>query len=195
MAANRRENMRSGVLDLWARKQRLDAKRLALRTAKLAANKAAAMAPEREDERLTRGTINAGTLQTAMAPDPLRFERGLAAAERTAAIAANKSEARRDAIQALYMNARSFIVSEAELEAFVNSEFADDRFDSLGQSGAGYRIQNIWDAADEPMSVASMLRELQRSNDTLLGEMTTEKTRADRRLKRVAEELTGGRMD
>ncbi|KAI0799051.1 hypothetical protein GGR55DRAFT_671103 [Xylaria sp. FL0064] len=195
MAANRRENMRSGVRDLWARKQRLDAKRLATRTSRLAANKAAALAPEREDERLTRGSVNAGTLQTAVLPDPHRFEHARASAARTASLMADKSEARRDAIQALYMNARSFIVSEAELEAAVTSEFADDHFERLGMSGAGYRVQNIWDAESAPISISSMLRDLQRSNDGLMLDMTSEKTRADRRQKQVAEELTGGKMD
>ncbi|KAK5632753.1 hypothetical protein RRF57_008467 [Xylaria bambusicola] len=195
MAANRRENIRSGVRDLWSRKQRLDTKRRAARTAKLAANKAAMLAPEREDERLTRGSINQGTLQTAVAPDPERFQRALASAARTASIAADKSEVRRDAIQTLYMNARSFIINEAELETAINIEFADNHFERLGQNGAGYRIQNIWDAENEPMSVASMLRELQRSNDTLVADFTSEKTRTDRRQKRVAEELAGGKMD
>lgn len=195
MAASRRENIRSGVRDLWSRKQRVDTKRLAARTAKLAANKAAAMAPEREDERLTRGTINAGTLQTAVAPDPQRFERGLASAARTAAIAADKSEARRDAIQTLYMNARSFIVNESELEAAVNREFADDHFDRMGASSAGYRIQNIWDEQNEPVSVATMLSDLQGDNDSLVSDLTSEEVRTTRRQKHVAEELTGGKMD
>ncbi|KAI0546474.1 hypothetical protein F4679DRAFT_410623 [Xylaria curta] len=195
MAASRRENIRSGVRDLWARKQRVDSKRMAARTAKLAANKAAAMAPEREDERLTRGTINAGTLQTAMAPDPERFKRGLESAARTAAIMADKSEARRDAIQTLYMNARSFIVNESELEAAINREFSDDHFDRMGQSSAGYRIQNIWDAQNEPVSVATMLRDLQRDNDTLVSDLTSDQVRTIRRQKQVAEELTGGKMD
>ncbi|TRX95004.1 hypothetical protein FHL15_004089 [Xylaria flabelliformis] len=195
MAVSRRENIRSGVRDLWARKQRIDAKRLAARTAKLAANKAAAMAPEREDERLTRGTINAGTLQTSVALDPQRFERCLASAARTAAIAADKSEARRDAIQTLYMNARSFIVNETELEVAVNREFADDHFDRMGQSGAGYRIQNIWDAQNEPVSVDAMLKDLQRDNYSLVSDFTSDEVRTVRRQKQVAEELTGGKMD
>ncbi|KAI1423189.1 hypothetical protein F5Y12DRAFT_758577 [Xylaria sp. FL1777] len=195
MAANRRENMRTGVRDLWARKQRLDSRRLAVRTAKLAANRAAALAPEREDERLTRGSINEGTLQTTVVRDPLRFKTALASAARTAAVAADKSEARRDAIQALYMNARSFIVSEGELETFVNKEFADDRFDRWGASSAGYRTENIWDLENEPMSVARMLKDVQRNSETLVADMTSEKTRTDRRQKRVAEELTGGKMD
>ncbi|KAI1198196.1 hypothetical protein F5X97DRAFT_333545 [Nemania serpens] len=195
MAVGRRESMRSGVRDLWARKQRLDAARAASRAANFAANRAAAMAPEREDERLTRGTVNQGTLATAVALDPERFDRALASADRTAALAADKGQARCDAVQALYMNARSFIVSDAELEAVVNAEFADDHFDTMGQSGAGFRCRNIWDAQDLPVSVANMISELQRHHDTLLRDFTSEATRTVRRQKRVAEELTGGKMD
>lgn len=195
MASGRRENMRAGVRDLWSRKQRLDAARSADRAAKLAANKAAAMAPEREDERLTRGTVNAGTLATAVALDPLRFETALASAERTAALAADRSQARSDAVQTLYMNARSFVIGEAELQALVNTEFADDHFANMGQSGAGYRVQNIWDAQNVPMSVEDMVKELQRTHDTLVSDFTSEELRTVRRQKRVAEELTGGKMD
>ncbi|KAI0467154.1 hypothetical protein F4859DRAFT_518368 [Xylaria cf. heliscus] len=195
MADSRRENLRTGIRDLWARNQRIDARHKAARSARLAANKADSLAPEPEDERLTRGTVNAGTLQTTVLPDPLRFERGLASAARTATIAADKSEARCDALQTLYMNARSFIVSEDELEAAVNHEFADDHFEKMGQSVAGFRIQNIWDAQNEPMSIADMLKDLQRDHETLVSDMTTEETRTVRRQKKVAEELTGGKMD
>ncbi|KAI8629763.1 hypothetical protein F5Y19DRAFT_75798 [Xylariaceae sp. FL1651] len=195
MAANRRQNIRAGVRDLWARKQRLDTQRLASRTAKLAANRAAAMAPEREDERLTRGTVNARTLQTTVALDPDRFERARASAARTAALEAARSEARRDAIQALYMNARSFIVDEADLEAAVNDEFALDHFSSMGVTGAGYRVENIWDAHNEPPSVSTMVKELERSNSSVLRDFTKDVTRTVRRQKQVAEELTGGKMD
>ncbi|KAI1149051.1 hypothetical protein F4825DRAFT_464425 [Nemania diffusa] len=195
MADSRRANMRSGVRDLWDRKLRSDAARDRASKAKLAANRAAATAPEREDERLTRGTVNAGTLQTAVALDPGRFARGAASAARTAARAADKSEARRDAIQALYMNARAFVVDEAELEGLVAREFADDHFESMGQSGAGFRIENIWDAQNQPMTVAGMLKDLQRSHLTLVADLTSEETRTVRRQKQVAEELTGGKMD
>ncbi|RYC56949.1 hypothetical protein CHU98_g9266 [Xylaria longipes] len=107
--------------------------------------------------------------------------------------AAVQSEARRDAIQTLYMNARSFIVNEAELEATINREFADDRFS--GSSSPGRRVQNIWDDRDEPISVATMLNELQRNHSTLVNEYTSEQVRTTRRQKLVAEELTGGKMD
>ncbi|KAI1821117.1 hypothetical protein F4861DRAFT_542248 [Xylaria intraflava] len=195
MAEKRRQNMRSGIRDLWARKQRFDAKRVARREAKLAANKEAAMAEEPEDERLTRGTVNAGTLVTAVVPDPNRFEIAQAAAERTAGIAESKSQSRRDAIQTLYMNARSFIVDEAALEAAVNEQFADDYFEKIGKAGGGYLIQNIWDAQGTPLSTEKMLKELQGDSNTVIDSFTTENTRTIRRQKLVAEELTGGKMD
>jgi len=195
MAASRRENIRSGIKALWTRQQHLDAKRTAARKAKLAANKAAAMAPEREDERLTRGTINTGTLQTSVALDPHRFENALTSAQRTAAIAAMKSERRRDALQALYMNARSFIINEAELEAAVKEEFADDHFTSAGVTGSGYQITNIWEAQQAPLSLDAMLKEVQRASDSVVNDITLEKNRTIRRQKLVAEELTGGSMD
>ncbi|KAI2638630.1 hypothetical protein GGS21DRAFT_509253 [Xylaria nigripes] len=194
MADIRRKNLRAGVRALWKRKKLVDEKRLVTRSAKLAANKAAAMAPEREDERLTRGTINAGTLQTAVILDPQRFKRAKASAERTAAIIAYKSETRRDALQNLYMKAQSFIVDAAELEAVVEKEFADDYFDKAGASSSGRRAENIWDIHGEPDSVASMMQNVQRSSNNLMTEMAGEKALTERRQATVAEELTGGKM-
>ncbi|KAI1432746.1 hypothetical protein GGR50DRAFT_560676 [Xylaria sp. CBS 124048] len=193
MAEKRRENLSAGLKNLWQRKGRTDEKRKAIQTFKLATNKAAAMAPEREDERLTRSTINEGTLQTAVLPDPFRFKTALASAERTAAIATYKSQLRSDDIQTLYMSARSFIVTEADLEAAVDKEFTQDRF--MGVNSAGFRAQTIWDTEGEPRSVASMMGELQRSTSLFVNSQTTEATRTVRRQRHVAEELTGGKMD
>ncbi|KAI1770795.1 hypothetical protein F4818DRAFT_253580 [Hypoxylon cercidicola] len=195
MAASRRENMREGVRALYSRKQHFDARRLERQTAKLAANRAAATAPEREDERLTRASINAQTLQTAVLPDPERLTRALASRERTELLSAQKSEARRDAIQELYMKARSFIVSEGELEAEVERQFAPGYWKGMGLSAAGYDIQNIWDLDGRPLTVADMLTDVTRTSNALLKNVETEKIRTLKRQKEVAEELTGGKLD
>ncbi|KAI0388845.1 hypothetical protein F5Y17DRAFT_451368 [Xylariaceae sp. FL0594] len=194
MAASRRENLRAGMKALWARHQRLQSKRIASRKTKLAANKAAAMAPEREDERLTRASVNLGTLQTSVAPDPHRFETALASAQRTAAIAAMKSERRRDALQTLYMNARSFIITEEELQAAVQKEFADDFFQSH-KTSTGATVNNIWDLKGPPLNFNDMLNEAQRNSDLVVQDNEAEKTRTVKRQKLLAEELTGGQMD
>ncbi|KAI1632187.1 hypothetical protein F4809DRAFT_653469 [Biscogniauxia mediterranea] len=195
MAALRREHLRSGVRDLWARKRRADTRRTKRQTALLASHREAMLAPEREDERLTRPTVPAALLQTAVALDPNRFERALESRARSEAIAARKSEARRDAIQELYMNARGFIVDESELEARVNDLFSPDYWRKKGTAVGGLPISNIWDLLGKPRSVQQMLSDVARSNSELIKSAETESTRTVKRQKLVAEELTGGKMD
>ncbi|KAI2467577.1 hypothetical protein F4781DRAFT_303599 [Annulohypoxylon bovei var. microspora] len=195
MAASRRENMRVGVRALYARKQLADQKRLDTQTANLAAHRAAAIAPEREDERLTRASINPRTLETAVVLDPYRFERAAESKMRTDLILAQKSEARRDAIQELYMKARSFIVNESDLEVEVNKLFAPDYWKNMGLSASGFEVQNIWDLDGKPQTVSDMLNEVSRTSSTAVKSFETEKTRTLKRQKEVAEELTGGKLD
>ncbi|KAI1179050.1 hypothetical protein F4777DRAFT_535405 [Nemania sp. FL0916] len=194
MAASRRQNIRMGMSGLWQRKKRSDAYRESVRASKQAEHIALSTAAEREDERLTRATINAGTLQTAVLRDPERFAKGLASAQRTAEIAADKASARQDAIQALYMNARTFIINEAELEAAVAENFADDFYSRKPAAARGYQPQNIWDIEDAPLTVAEMVRGA-RKRTSLLDEFSSKDNRTDHRQRRVAEELTGGKMD
>ncbi|OTA57446.1 hypothetical protein K449DRAFT_386350 [Hypoxylon sp. EC38] len=195
MAASRRENMREGVRALYSRKQSFEKRRLERQTARLVANRAAMLAPEREDERLTRASINAGTLQTAVLPDPQRMERALESRARTEFLSAQKSEARRDAIQELYMKARSFIVSEKELEAEVDKLFAPDYWKKQGVSASGFAVSNIWDLDGKPPTVADMLNDVSRTSSGFMKNAESEKTRTLKRQKEVAEELTGGKLD
>ncbi|KAI0380352.1 hypothetical protein F5Y04DRAFT_103953 [Hypomontagnella monticulosa] len=195
VAASRRENMREGVRALYARKQRFDRQRLERQTAILTANRLAAMAPEREDERLTRASINAGTLATAVLPDPERFERALTSQARTSQLHAAKSEARRDAIQELYMKARSFIVDETALEAEVDRLFAEDYWEAVGNTASGHETRNVWDLDGRQQAVADMVNEVSRTSNAVVKSLDTERNRTLRRQKKVAEELTGGKLD
>ncbi|KAI1400220.1 hypothetical protein F4819DRAFT_462019 [Hypoxylon fuscum] len=195
MAASRRDNMREGVRALYARKQLFDKKRLEKQSTLLAENRAAATAPEREDDRLTRASINSGTFQTSVLPDPERFSRATDSLAQTTALQSQKSEVRRDAIQELYMKARTFIVSEAELEAEVERVFAPDYWRKMGASAGGYEMHNIWDADGRPQTVADMLDDLSRTSSTAVKNLESEKTRTAKRQKEVAEELTGGKLD
>ncbi|KAI1105740.1 hypothetical protein F4804DRAFT_303402 [Jackrogersella minutella] len=195
MAASRRENMRVGVRALYARKQLTDKRRLETQRANLAAHHAAATAPEREDERLTRVSINEGTLRTFVEPDPRRFERALESKARTEGLMARRSEARRDAIQELYMKARTFIVDEADLEAEVNRIFAPEYWRNMGLSASGFEVHNIWDLEGKPKTVADMLNDVVRNSSTVLKNTESERTRTLKRQKVVAEELTGGKLD
>ncbi|KAI1089196.1 hypothetical protein F5B19DRAFT_384240 [Rostrohypoxylon terebratum] len=195
MAELRRTNLRQGLRALYRRKRRTDKRREAAQAKKAAEHKAAAIAPEREDDRITRATINPEILKTAVLRDPLRFERALASQERTNALIAQKSERRRDAIQELYMKARSFIVNESDLEAEVNKLFAPDYWKKMGLSASGFEVRNIWDLNGRPQTVADMLNEVSRTSSTAVKSFETEKTRTLKRQKEVAEELTGGKLD
>ncbi|KAI5924007.1 hypothetical protein F4810DRAFT_157940 [Camillea tinctor] len=195
MANLRRQHMHTGLLDLWARKHRFERRRAVRQAARRDAHRAAMLAPEREDERLTRPTVPASLLQTAVAPDPERFERALWSRERSVAHAARKSEARRDAIQQLYMNARGFIIAEEELEARVQELFADDYWRKMGSTAGGVSINNVWDLLGKPLSVAQMLADVTRSSGELMKNLDTEASRTLKRQKLVSEELTGGKME
>ncbi|KAI2622384.1 hypothetical protein GGR54DRAFT_598344 [Hypoxylon sp. NC1633] len=194
VAANRRQNMREGVVGLYARKKAFDAIRSKTQTAAQAVNRAAAAAPEREVDRLTRGSVNANTLQTAVLPDPQRFERAQASLARTQILHATRSEVRRDAIQELYMRARSFIVDEKELEAEVDKLFAEDYW-SKTKTATGFVVQNVWDMNGRPMSVADRLRDVSRTSSDMTKAQQTEQTRTLKRQQQVAEELTGGKLE
>ncbi|KAI0179032.1 hypothetical protein GGR52DRAFT_534565 [Hypoxylon sp. FL1284] len=187
--------MREGVRTLYARKQRADRVRQARRAAALAANRAAAVAPEREDDRLTRASVNAETLRVAVRPDPDRLGRALESRRRTDLLAAQRSEVRRDAIQELYMKARSFIVSERDLEAEVERQFAPDYWKDMGSSAIGYEIQNVWDQSGRPRTVADMLMDVTRNSTSVIKNVESEKTRTLKRQKEVTEELTGGKLE
>ncbi len=209
MAAARRASMASGLRGLWERKTLRDERRTRERTRRLAENRAAATAPEREDERLTRASVNARTLDCVVRPDPLRLERAEESRRRTAAVLAERSERRRDAVQELYMSARrGFIVDEAGLEAAVEREFGDgggasgasggdgstgDRY--RGRSPSNQPITSIWDLEGSPDTVADMLREVSGRDGRVVVDLPSQKTKTEKRQKRVAEELTGGKMD
>ncbi|KAI5857369.1 hypothetical protein GGS23DRAFT_345943 [Durotheca rogersii] len=195
MAETRRSNLRDGVRRLYDRHRRLQRQRRERQITGAARARAAAEAPEREDERLTATTVNAGTLQTAVILDPLRFERALESRERTNAVAQRRSEARRDALQELYMRARSFIVTEEQLEAEVSRLFSPTYWKDQGLSSSGFEITNVWDLHGRPKTVADMFTDISRNSSTLLKNYETDKTRTLKRQKEVAEELTGGKLD
>ncbi|KAI0473455.1 hypothetical protein GGR56DRAFT_695759 [Xylariaceae sp. FL0804] len=212
MAATRRSSLASGVRALWQRKRFVDRKRGAALDARRAQQLAAATAPERRDEVLTRGWLHPATHLTAVARDPHRFETAAASRARTASLEAARSEARRDALQGLYMGARAFIVDEDALGAEVDRLFHPDYYRSgggalgAGANGGGGRdpyggapAASVWDAQGAPPDVAALVSDTARYSNAsasgfLAGE-SDERTRTEHRQRQVAEELTGGKME
>lgn len=190
-ATARRRNLREGIAELYNRKQLMDHEVATRSAAKQARNQRLLYAPARDDEHFTATSIPQ-IIQPSIhrgLPDPNREERVAAMRQRTQAQLAAKREERLNTLHTLYMNARDFITTEAELEKLV-----DQVFDDQEQFSTTFAIgENIWNLG-QPETVKQ-----------LLGFQKGPKTAVDRsegygpvtrdRLNRIAEELTGGKMD
>lgn len=197
MARDRRDNLREGLRSLWDRKQARD--RTAERRAgdAFAANSLAARQPEREADRLTRPSLPSSLLSTAVAPDPLRFEKAEASAARTAELARRRRDARRDALVELYVNAGEFVVTEEQLAAKLDEVFDPEYFRREGREtggGAGLDPEGAWDVWGTPESLDDMMNGMMRTQNYSLGPSHYAAARTVLRQKKVAEELTGGKM-
>ncbi|TPX19091.1 uncharacterized protein E0L32_011252 [Thyridium curvatum] len=197
LAESRRRSLASGIEGLWQRKQVRERQARDAGRANFNRNRHAALfAPERADDVLTRATVRSSTAkQTAVLPDPDRAARAAASAERTAAIALAKSEARRDALQQLYVAASKFIVDEAELEKTVDKLFSESYFRTqgnlLGNMGAA---DSVWDTSGAPATVQSMVASLSRTSSKVVDSVQTDADRTRKRQLIIAETLTGGKM-
>ncbi|KAK7984359.1 hypothetical protein PG989_011761 [Apiospora arundinis] len=191
MAASRRRNMEEGLTKLWTRTQRTDASRKERSHKKDMEHRAAMNAPPHESDRLTAATIPASVLATQVPQDPQRFEQALASQARTRSVVELKSQARRDALQQLYMAARSFIVTEADLEKAVEEQFNPTFF--ANKTSAGMPSASVWDIEGAPKTVGQMMGDVMGTSSRVVKSDTSNRTA--QRHRQIAEELTGGPMD
>ncbi|KAK8016700.1 hypothetical protein PG993_014889 [Apiospora rasikravindrae] len=191
MAAGRRRNMEEGITALWTRTQRTTASRKERARRHDMENRAAMNAPPHESDRLTAPTVPASVLATQVPQDPLRFDHALEAADRTKSIVEAKSQARRDALQQLYMAARNFIVTESDLEKAVEKQFRPDYFPD--RTSAGMPAASIWDIEGAPRTVTQMMGEVMGTSNRVVKSDSANRTL--QRHRKIAEELTGGAMD
>lgn len=188
MAENRRTNLRSGLQELWGRKQRKERRAAKAVAEKQREHVKAGRAPERLDEFLTRSTILEQSIQTEVLPDPLRFERAEAGRQAVARREQEKKDARRDALMELYMNARSFIVTEQQLEEEVESVFSENYWRDPARDSA-------WEQWGTQSGIYDMVGRVVRDSPTnAMEKYTADYSRNMKRQKRTAEELTGGKM-
>lgn len=134
-------------------------------------------------------------LDTKVYPDPERFSRADRSRTKVLARESVKREARRDALMGLYISASNFIVQESELKSEIDRIFKDDYFSM--QSRAYNRhgtTGNIWGIHGKPPSVANMLEATSSSSTRLISHHETEYDRSVNRHKKIAENLTGGKM-
>jgi len=100
-----------------------------------------------------------------------------------------REEQRRDALHTLYMHAREFIVTEKQLDDEIEAIFTDT------PHGDNDMRTNIWEAIRAPITVQEMLSEVNRTEKEALNFHRNGAMKAGTRMKRIAEELTGGKMD
>ncbi|CAK7197389.1 hypothetical protein SEUCBS139899_000035 [Sporothrix eucalyptigena] len=196
LAESRRQSLEAGLAGLWTRKAERSQRERA-RAANIANRnrRAALFKPEGRDDVLTRPSVRDATAKsTAVIRDPLRHEKQAASAARTAALAQQKREARRDALMDLYQAAGNFIVDEKDLERRVSQLFRPDYFKEEGYSYGTVNAENIWDIMGAPTSLREQIADLTRSETKLFDSKRSELDRTTKRQKLVTEALTGGKM-
>lgn len=194
LASSRRQGLEEGLNELWKRHTRDTTARNARSRAKFQENHRFAVAPEREDDRATRGTTLESLLDTKVYPDPGRFSRADRSRDKVLAAQNAKREARRDALMELYISASNFITNESELREEINNVFTEDYFKSKSQQAQRWGAANAWGIYGHPPSVASMLEATTRASTKLVDD-ETDHYRSAKRQKRIAEEFTGGKME
>lgn len=194
MAESRRQALGAGISSLWERKQTREARAKGRAESHRERNLMAANAPERLDDVYTRGTVMQHTLETRVIRDPLYKERQLESQARTAALQQTRSEARKDAVQRLYVEAGSFIVSEEELSKKIDDIFTPDHFKTHGKQFAIPDAENVWDAHGPPITIKSMFASMKGTSTVAIDYYKSEASETTLRQRVVAGELTGGAM-
>lgn len=196
MAESRRTNLKEGLDALWTRRQEMDRSRNERVSRKFQKHNKAGAAAEREDDRLTRPTVLDVIMDTTVYPDPDRFARADRSRTRVLAKETEKREARRDALMELYTSASNFIVHENELKEKIEEVFAEGCFRK--QSADAYRhgaTDNMWGLYGKPPSIANMMETATGASTKVMEADESEYDRSVKRQKRIAEDLTGGKME
>ena len=195
MADKRRANLEEGLHSLWARRSEMDKSRHHRVSRNFEANNKAATAAEREDDRITRSTVLGSMLDTKVYADPNRFARIDRSRTRIAARENARREARQDALMELYISASNFIVHESELKAEIDKVFADDYFRKQSQTQNSHVAENTWGVYGKPPSIANMTEMSTGTSTKVMHQYESEYDRSVKRQKRIAEDLTGGKME
>lgn len=196
----RKRNLREGLTSLRARKER-DERIQAQRAEKNRADREAALhAPERSDDRLTAPShgLDVARLVSGKFEPEDRLARITQMQSNITARAALKKSTRQAHLNTLYMNARHFITTPAQLDAAVDEAFGTPErpvvFGDLS-SGKSVNESSVW-AYGRPERVQDMIN---RANNTerktaMAGAGGFSEVNAER-IRRIAEVFTGGRME
>ena len=195
LADSRRQNLEEGLQGLWRRHETREQGRAERARRREDALRRAHEAAEPKAAVMTRGTVLASIADTAVHPDPERFDKAERSRARVLAQESARRDARRDALMELYINASSFIVTEAELKEEIDKLFHEDYFRK--QSVKGYRpgaTENVWGVYGKPPGLAAMFETVTRTSTNVANASESEFDHSVKRTKKISEELTGGKM-
>ena len=198
MAMTRKKHLREGLLELHSRKETMT-HQVATRSEQRKKERERLISQVgREDERLTNVSVTKdmrpqSSIQLCRADAEARIASKKANLERRAA---EKEEERRDALHTLYMNARSFITNEDQLVAEIERAFPEGKNPDWTSDRS--RGENIWNLG-APHTIADLLDASSQRVRKEWGKAgltsAAEKHKIDQeRMKRIAEELSGGKM-
>ncbi|SZE99299.1 unnamed protein product [Blumeria hordei] len=191
MADMRRKNLRESLTVLHTRKMERQKHLASVRQGQQKRRQRLLNAPIREDERLTNPTVTSlnSVLQSGPLPDPNRAARLAAKAARVQEKAEIAMQRRKDALHTLYMNARNFITTEEDLEDKIQEIFTLKPFLENDYN------DNIWDALGSPPTAQDMLKNSSGSSKTATQAYQSPAVVIGERMRIIAEELTGGKME
>ncbi|GAB7355387.1 hypothetical protein MBLNU459_g5908t1 [Dothideomycetes sp. NU459] len=198
MAESRRKNLREGLIALKERRIRTDTQLARRGRQRQEEREALLHRPEREDERLTNPSVDANLralLVKGALQNPDKETRLAEMRARTQRRQQERREERTDALHSLYIEARDFITTEAQLNSAIDKEFGTpenplpiDKFNG---------DLSMW-SLGRPVNVQGMLNQAQRQGGVgaVASKANTQPTSLTKeRVQRMAEALTGGRMD
>lgn len=193
MSALRKSHLRSSLSELHARKTSLVRSTQLRSQMKQAESQRLASQPPREDERLTNVSVPAAMTSSQLqhlSPANARALHKQKTANVKRANAAKAAE-RADQLHTLYMNARHFITTEAQLLDAIKTEFAEDKF-------GGRHNMNYWQERGVPEGIRQMLSGQWIGEEMSTRESNIQKTAREKnekeRMKRIGERLSGGKI-
>ncbi|KAI9715483.1 MAG: hypothetical protein M1812_005959 [Candelaria pacifica] len=192
MAASRRRNLREGLTELYDRKKQMEHATASRSHYWRVTREALVHQKEREDERLTNPTILPAMrkFQKAGLPDPHRDQRIARKTRKLKREHGQQREDRIDGLHALYMQARTFITTEADLDALIDRIFVHKPADFRTFDGYG---QSVW-SKGRPETVQQLLKLTRSEGSTAIEYNEGSTFITNERMKRIQEELTGGKM-
>jgi hypothetical protein len=186
MAEKRRQNLKESLLGLHGRKQNTDRLMAQRSREKQARRERILQQPPREDDYLTSSSVIQAMkpAPTFILQDPDREDRLVRSRALVAAKEAKKKAERQDALHTLYMNARNFITTEDQLTAEIERVFPEGEnpaWRNDHQPG-----ENIWNLGLPP-TIQTIARDGSRTEAARWEAMQG-------RIKKLAEEITGGKL-